>query len=234
LKVIASHQGITLWSMVDHASFVVQLMMLILFVVSVISWTMIFRKWFIIKNAYREVENFEDRFWKGANVNHLYADLSHNEEELAGDESLFVAGFREYMRLEKQKGILPTDIVEGVQRAMRVALSREIDYLETNLSFLATVGSTSPYVGLFGTVWGIMTAFQSFGNMQQATLAHVGPGISEALIATAMGLFAAIPAVIAYNRYADDADRLASRYEIFLEEFSSVLQRQAYVAKAGA
>lgn len=220
--------------MVDHASFVVQLMMLILFVVSVISWTMIFRKWFIIKNAYREVENFEDRFWKGANVNHLYADLSHNEEELAGDESLFVAGFREYMRLEKQKGILPTDIVEGVQRAMRVALSREIDYLETNLSFLATVGSTSPYVGLFGTVWGIMTAFQSFGNMQQATLAHVGPGISEALIATAMGLFAAIPAVIAYNRYADDADRLASRYEIFLEEFSSVLQRQAYVAKAGA
>ena len=234
MKVIASHQGITLWSMVDHASFVVQLMMLILFVVSVISWTMIFRKWFIIKNAYREVENFEDRFWKGANVNHLYADLSHNEEELAGDESLFVAGFREYMRLEKQKGILPTDIVEGVQRAMRVALSREIDYLETNLSFLATVGSTSPYVGLFGTVWGIMTAFQSFGNMQQATLAHVGPGISEALIATAMGLFAAIPAVIAYNRYADDADRLASRYEIFLEEFSSVLQRQAYVAKAGA
>lgn len=233
MRIAASHQGITLWSMVDHASLVVQLMMLILFVVSMVSWTMIFRKWFILKNAYREVERFEDRFWQGANVNHLYAELSRNEDKLSGDASVFVAGFREYTRLEKQKGILPADIVEGVQRAMRVALSREIDYLETNLSFLATVGSTSPYIGLFGTVWGIMTAFQSFGNMQQATLAHVAPGISEALIATAMGLFAAIPAVIAYNRYADDTDRLASRYEIFLEEFSSVLQRQAYVARAG-
>lgn len=233
MRIAASHQGITLWSMVAHASLVVQLMMAILFIVSIVSWTMIFRKWFIFRSAYREAERFEDIFWKGANVNHMYGELSRNEDKLSGDASLFVAGFREYTRLEKQKGILPTDIIDGVQRAMRVALSREIDYLETNLSFLATVGSTSPYVGLFGTVWGIMTAFQSFGNMQQATLAHVAPGISEALIATAMGLFAAIPAVIAYNRYADDTDRLASRYEIFLEEFSSVLQRQAYAVKAG-
>lgn len=232
MRVAASHQGITLWSMVVHASLVVQLMMLILLVASVVSWTMIFRKWFILKSAYREADQFEDQFWKGANVNHMYAELSRNEDKLAGSASVFVAGFREYTRLEKQKGIAPMDIVAGVQRAMRVAVSREIDYLETNLSFLATVGSTSPYVGLFGTVWGIMTAFQSFGAMQQATLAHVAPGISEALIATAMGLVAAIPAVIAYNRYIDDTDRLASRYEIFLEEFSSVLQRQAYIAKA--
>lgn len=233
MKVIASHQGITLWSMVDHASFVVQLMMLILLIVSVVSWAVIFRKWFIIKKAYRDAENFEDRFWKGANVNHLYAELTRKEDALDGDESIFVAGFREYTRLEKQKGISPTAIIEGAQRAMRVALSREIDYLETNLSFLATVGSTSPYIGLFGTVWGIMTAFQSFGDLQQATLAQVGPGISEALVATAMGLVAAIPAVIAYNRYADNVERLVSRYEVFLEEFSGVLQRQAYVAKVG-
>ncbi len=233
MRVSASHQGITLWSMASHASPVVQLMMVILLALSVVSWTMIFRKWFILKNAYREVERFEDRFWRGANVNQMYAELARNEDRLAGDASVFVAGFREYTRLEKQKGIMPMDIVEGVQRAMRVALSREVEYLETNLSFLATVGSTSPYIGLFGTVWGIMTAFQSFGDMQQATLAHVAPGISEALIATAMGLFAAIPAVIAYNRYADDTERLASRYEIFLDEFSSVLQRQAYVSKGG-
>nr|WP_298136009.1 protein TolQ [Acidiferrobacter sp.] len=231
MRVAASHQGITLWSMVDHASLVVQLMMLILLVVSIVSWTMIFRKWFILKKAYKDAERFEDTFWRGANVNQMYAELSRNEDKLAGNASVFVAGFREYTRLEKQKGISPMDIVEGVQRAMRVALTRETDYLATNLSFLATVGSTSPYIGLFGTVWGIMSAFQSFGNMQQATLAHVAPGISEALVATAMGLFAAIPAVIAYNRYADDTDRLASRYEIFLEEFSSVLQRQAYIAK---
>lgn len=234
LKIAASHQGVALWSMIDHSSLVVQLMMVILFIASIMSWTMIFRKWFILKNAYREAERFEDRFWKGANVNHMYTELSRNEDKLAGMASVFVAGFREYTRLEKQKGIQPMEILEGVQRAMRVALSREIDYLQTNLSFLATVGSTSPYVGLFGTVWGIMTAFQSFGDMQQATLAHVAPGISEALVATAMGLFAAIPAVIAYNRYADDTDRLVSRYEIFLEEFSSVLQRQAFVAKAQA
>lgn len=233
MRIAASPKGLALWSMVAHASFVVQLMMLILFIASLVSWTMIFRKWFILKNAYREAERFEDRFWKGANVNHMYAELVRNEDKLAGMASVFVAGFREYTRLEKQKGIQPMDILDGVQRTMRVALSREIEYLETNLSFLATVGSTSPYIGLFGTVWGIMTAFQSFGDMQQATLAHVAPGISEALIATAMGLFAAIPAVIAYNRYADDAERLIARYDIFLEEFSSLLQRQAFVAKAG-
>ncbi len=233
MRIAASHKGVALWSMVLHASPVVQLMMLILLAASVASWTMIFRKWFIMKNAYREADRFEDRFWKGANVNQMYAELSRDEDQLSGMASVFVAGFREYMRFEKQRGMQPMNILDGVQRAMRVALSREVEFLETNLSFLATVGSTSPYIGLFGTVWGIMAAFQSFGQMQQATLAHVAPGISEALVATAMGLFAAIPAVIAYNRYADDADRIVSRYEIFLEEFASVLQRQVFVAKAG-
>ncbi len=234
MRIAASHKGIALWSMVIHASFVVQLMMLILLAASIASWTMIFRKWFIMKNAYREADAFEDRFWKGANVNQMYTELSRDEGRLSGMSSVFVAGFREYIRLEKQKGMQPMNVLDGVQRAMRVALSREIEFLERNLSFLATVGSTSPYIGLFGTVWGIMAAFQSFGQMQQATLAHVAPGISEALIATAMGLFAAIPAVIAYNRYADDADRIVSRYEIFLEEFASVLQRQVFVAKVGS
>jgi biopolymer transport protein TolQ len=160
----------------------------------------------------------------------MYAELSQ-KDSASGMGSVFVAGFKEFVRLEKQKTIQPGEVLEGVQRAMRVALSREVDYLETHLSFLATVGSTSPYVGLFGTVWGIMNSFRALGVVQQATLAHVAPGIAEALIATAMGLFAAIPAVIAYNRYANDVERLITRYEIFMEEFSSILQRQAFVSK---
>jgi biopolymer transport protein TolQ len=192
---------------------------------------MIFRKWFALKAAYREASRFEEKFWAGANLNQMYTDLSR--KDAAGMGSVFVAGFKEYARLDKQKSLQPTEVLEGVQRAMRVALSREVDYLETHLSFLATVGSTSPYVGLFGTVWGIMNSFRALGVVQQATLAHVAPGIAEALIATAMGLFAAIPAVIAYNRYANDVERLITRYEIFMEEFSSILQRQAFVSKKG-
>ena len=145
---------------------------------------------------------------------------------------VFVDGFREFKRLEKQPKITAPAVLEGVQRAMRVVLSREVDYLETHLSFLATVGSTSPYVGLFGTVWGIMNSFRSLGAVQQATIAHVAPGIAEALIATAMGLFAAIPAVIAYNRYSNDVERLINRYEIFTEEFASIVQRQALMSKS--
>ena len=195
---------------------------------------MIFRKWFVVKNAYREADRFEDKFWSGGNVNQIYADMSRKDAlPVSGIGNLFVSGFREYSRLDKQKG-LPTDqLLEAVQRSMRVALRREIDYLETNLPFLATVGSISPYVGLFGTVWGIMNSFRALSLVQQATLAHVAPGIAEALITTAMGLFAAIPAVIAYNRYVNDVERLISRYEIFMEEFASILQRQA-VSKVAA
>jgi biopolymer transport protein TolQ len=228
---INAHEGIALWALVRDASLLVQIIMLLLLVASMISWTMIFRKWFVLKAAYREANAFEEKFWSGANLNKMYAELSQKDSMASGMASVFVAGFKEYVRLEKQKTIQPAEILEGVQRAMRVALSREVDYLETHLSFLATVGSTSPYVGLFGTVWGIMNSFRALGTLQQATLAHVAPGIAEALIATAMGLFAAIPAVIAYNRYANDVERLITRYEIFMEEFSSILQRQAFVSK---
>ena len=227
----ASPDGIGLFSLVRDASLLVQLVMLLLLLASMISWTMIFRKWIALKAAARAAERFESKFWSGANLNQMFQDLSRRDN-LAGMDSVFVAGFKEYARLEKQKNIEPMDILEGVQRAMRVALSREIDTLETHLSFLATVGSTSPYVGLFGTVWGIMNSFRALGTVQQATIAHVAPGIAEALIATAMGLFAAIPAVIAYNRYSHDVERLVSRYETFMEEFASILQRQAFLSKA--
>src|SRR5712692_4612392 len=228
---INAHEGIALWALVGDASLLVQIIMLLLLVASMISWTMIFRKWFALKAAYREASRFEEKFWSGANLNQMYTDLSRKDSTATGMGSVFVAGFKEYVRLDKQKSLQPTEVLEGIQRAMRVALSREVDYLETHLSFLATVGSTSPYVGLFGTVWGIMNSFRALGVVQQATLAHVAPGIAEALIATAMGLFAAIPAVIAYNRYANDVERLITRYEIFMEEFSSILQRQAFVSK---
>ncbi len=228
---INTQEGIALLALVRDASLLVQIIMLLLLVASMISWTMIFRKWFVLKAAYREANSFEEKFWSGANLNKMYAELSQKNSLSSGMASVFVAGFKEYARLEKQKTIQPTEVLEGVQRAMRVALSREVDYLETHLSFLATVGSTSPYIGLFGTVWGIMNSFRALSLVQQATLAHVAPGIAEALIATAMGLFAAIPAVIAYNRYANDVERLITRYEIFMEEFSSILQRQAFVSK---
>ena len=222
-----------LWTLIQNASPLVQLVMLILLAASVVSWVMIFNKSYMLKAAFKEAQSFEDRFWSGANLTQMNAEISRKETP-TGMASVFVAGFREYARLEKQKNISAGEILEGVQRAMRVALSREIDYLETHLSFLATVGSTSPYIGLFGTVWGIMNSFRALGGVHTATLAHVAPGIAEALIATAMGLFAAIPAVIAYNRYSNDVERLVSRYEIFMDEFASILQRQALAAKAAA
>jgi len=219
-------------SILTHASLVVQLVMLLLLAASLISWTMIFRKWATFKAAARAATRVEGRFWSGSNINQMFKELSQNEDELSGMDSVFVAGFKEFARLEKQRNIQPMEILEGVQRAMRVALTREIEYLELHLSFLATVGSISPYVGLFGTVWGIMNSFHALSAVQQATIASVAPGIAEALIATAMGLFAAIPAVIAYNRYSHDAETLFTRYEIFMEEFASILQRQAFLSKA--
>ena len=232
MNVTASNEGLALFSILIHASFVVQLVMLLLLAASLVSWTMIFRKWSTFKTATAAATRFEGRFWSGSNINQMFKELSQNDEQLSGMDSVFVAGFKEYARLEKQKNIQPMEILEGVQRAMRVALTREIEHLELHLSFLATVGSISPYIGLFGTVWGIMNSFLALSSVQQATIASVAPGIAEALIATAMGLFAAIPAVIAYNRYSHDAERLFTRYEIFMEEFASILQRQAFLSKA--
>jgi biopolymer transport protein TolQ len=229
---ITTTEGIAMWSLVRNASLPVQMVMLLLLAASVLSWTMIFRKWFALKSANQVADRFEAKFWSGSNLNQMFTEQSKKETNTSGMASIFVEGFREYKRLSQETRIEPMDILEGVQRAMRVALSREIDYLETHLSFLATVGSTSPYIGLFGTVWGIMNSFRALGTVQQATIAHVAPGIAEALIATAIGLFAAIPAVIAYNRYSNKVERLVTRYEIFMEEFASILQRQAYAARA--
>ena len=229
---ITTTEGIAMWSLVRNASLPVQLVMLLLMAASVLSWTMIFRKWFALKSANQVADRFEAKFWSGSNLNQMFTEQSKKEANITGMAGIFVEGFREYKRLSQETRIEPMDILEGVQRAMRVALSREIDYLETHLSFLAAVGSTSPYIGLFGTVWGIMNSFRALGTVQQATIAHVAPGIAEALIATAIGLFAAIPAVIAYNRYSNKVERLVTRYEIFMEEFASILQRQAYAARA--
>ncbi|MFN2309761.1 MAG: protein TolQ [Gammaproteobacteria bacterium] len=214
--------------LITGASPVVQLVMLLLAVISVISWTMIFHKQKVLGQARSEADDFEKRFWSGGDLGLLYKEIGEAPGEAAGMADIFEAGFTEFARLRKQSGNDPQVLIEGVQRSMRVALSREIDRLEQNLSFLATVGSTSPYVGLFGTVWGIMNSFRALGNVQQATLAMVAPGIAEALVATAMGLFAAIPAVVAYNRYSNDVERLISRYDNFLEEFSSILMRQVH------
>ena len=219
---------LSFFSLITGASVVVQLVMLLLLSVSVMSWTMIFRKRGALNEARRDAEQFEDRFWSGGELATLYKQLSPRANELNGLANIFVSGFKEFTRLRQHAGRDPMSMVEGAQRCMRVSLSREIDELEVHLSFLATVGSTSPYVGLFGTVWGIMNAFRGLGNVHQATLAMVAPGIAEALVATAMGLFAAIPAVIAYNRYSNDVERLENRYDNFLEEFTSILQRQAH------
>ena len=215
------------------ASAVVKLVMLLLLLASLASWTMIFHKWKVLKVSRREADDFERRFWSGGDLGALYAQINSRRHAIAGVESIFEAGFKEFARLRKQTGIEARAMLEGAQRAMRVSLAKEIDALEIHLPFLATVGSTSPYVGLFGTVWGIMNAFSSLGNIHEATLALVAPGIAEALVTTAMGLFAAIPAVIAYNRYASDVERLVNRYDTFVEEFSTILQRQAHARVQG-
>jgi biopolymer transport protein TolQ len=220
---------LSLFQIVANASLLVQLVMALLLVASMLSWTMIFRKRSILKEARRAADDFEERFWSGKDLVSMYNRITSKKYVPTGMEKIFEAGFKEFARLRKQAGIQPAAVLDGTQRSMRVALSREIDALETNLSFLATVGSTSPYVGLFGTVWGIMNSFRALGNVHQATLAMVAPGIAEALIATAMGLFAAIPAVVAYNRYSNDVERLINRYDTFMEEFSTIIQRQVHL-----
>ena len=207
------------------ASFAVQFVMALLAAASVVSWAIIFRKSRLLGSTIKATDVFEDEFWSGGDLASLYK--SYEGTSPTGMASVFVSGFREFSRLRQQVGLSGAQLLEGTRRAMKVAQLRETDRLEQNLSTLATIGSTSPYVGLFGTVWGIMGAFQGLGNVQQATLAVVAPAIAEALIATAMGLFAAIPAVVAYNRYADQVGRLALRDDTFVEEFSTILQRHA-------
>lgn len=216
--------------LIVSASPLVQVVMLILLGASVFSWTIIFSKWKLLRRARENAEEFEKTFWSAGDLSDLYARVSRQERKVgeSGLENIFVAGFRDFVRLRKDNELAPQVVMEGVQRSMRVALNRELDALETHLPFLATVGSTSPYVGLFGTVWGIMNSFRALGNAKQATLGMVAPGIAEALIATAIGLFAAIPAVISYNRYSTEVDRLTNQYDAFFEEFSNLLQRQAH------
>jgi len=216
------------WSLIANASLIVQLIMLSLAMISLGSWWVIVKKYLVLASARRASDQFEDDFWSGIDLASLYARINRQKEPVWGMDAIFLAGFQEFLRLRAQPTMDPESVVSGAQRAMRAAGSRELDELEMYLPLLATAGSTSPYIGLFGTVWGIMNAFMALGTTQQATLAQVAPGIAEALIATAMGLFAAIPAVIFYNRYAHDVDRLANRYETFMEEFSNILQRQSY------
>ncbi len=211
-----------------NASPLVQLVIVILLAASLISWTLIFHKRIVMQRARRAADDFEDQFWSGKDLVSMYNRINAPRHEATGLERIFQAGFKEFARLRNQGGIESRAILDGAERVMRVALRREVEDLEGHLSFLATVGSTSPYVGLLGTVWGIMNSFRALGNVQHATLAMVAPGIAEALIATAMGLFAAIPAVVAYNRYANDTERLTNRYDTFVEEFSTILQRQTH------
>ncbi len=216
-------------TLVLNASPVVQAVMALLAFASLLSWSMIFDRSRVLKKAKVAAEGFEHRFWSGGDLGKLYREIEGDPKTARGMAAIFRAGFKEFARLREKKQIEPMAVVQGAQRSMRVALSREMEDLENHLPFLATVASTSPYVGLFGTVWGIMNAFHALGNVKQATIALVAPAIAEALIATAMGLFAAIPAVIAYNRYVADVERLNNRYDDFLEEFSSILQRRAHV-----
>jgi biopolymer transport protein TolQ len=227
------NQELDYLQLILHASLPVQLVMLALLLASVASWMIILRKKAMIDRALREANEFEERFWSGTDLAALFKELTGRGGQLAGLESVFEAGFREFARLRNRRQMDSRVMLEGAQRAMRVTVAREVDRLEQSLEFLATVGSTSPYVGLFGTVWGIMVAFHGLASVKEATIAMVAPGISEALIATAMGLFAAIPAVIAYNRYSNKVDRLNSRYDTFQEEFSQILQRQSHVEDNG-
>ncbi len=224
-------EQLSIFELVANASLLVQLVMLVLLLASVASWMMIFQRWIYLRKVTSDVEQFEEHFWSGIDLRKLYGQLE-GAEDLSGIEKIFVAGFKEFTRLSEQAGGDMESIMQGVQRAMRIAVSREEEQLDRSLPFLATVGSTSPYVGLFGTVWGIMNSFRSLANMTQATLASVAPGISEALVATAMGLFAAIPAVIGYNRFSARADVMMGRYQTFSDELTTLLQRAAHARHA--
>ena len=217
---------LSIFSLVANASLVVQIIMGLLLLVSFMSWTSIFSKAFSLRRARQATSAFEEEFWNGADITSLYQKISTDKVPHETMERIFEAGFREFLKYRKLQGTDASAVMESARRAMRATFQRDLDRLESGLNFLATTGSVSPYVGLFGTVWGIMNAFRGLANVGQATLAHVAPGIAEALVATAMGLFAAIPAVVAYNRYTHDVDRLAIRFETFIEEFSNILQRQ--------
>ena len=223
----------SLFSLVSRASFLVQMVMLTLLSASVLSWIIIVLKYKVLKQAGEEAIRFEDQFWSGINLADLYQQVKRKAGQRRGIARIFEAGFAEYIRTHKSKSN-PEMMLAGVQRSMKVAVAREEDYLDSHLALLATIGSISPYIGLFGTVWGIMRSFIALGAVEHASLAMVAPGIAEALIATAMGLFAAIPAVIAYNRYAERVDRLSSTYENFAEEFATILQRQSNAAEEQA
>ncbi len=221
------HPDMAIWAMVMQASIIVKIVLVLLVLASLFSWWYIFVKMFTLRRAKKLAEEFEREFWGGSDIVGLYQRSASGRYETQGMERIFEAGFKEFLKLKSKSGSDIGALMDGSRRAMKAAFQRELDFLERHLSFLATVGSVSPYIGLFGTVWGIMNAFRGLSNVAQATLAQVAPGIAEALIATAIGLFAAIPAVIAYNRYAAEIDRLANRYESFIEEFSNILQRQA-------
>jgi biopolymer transport protein TolQ len=213
-----------------QASLLVKGVMLILLGMSVVSWAMIIKRSKVMQQAFGKAERFEDRFWSGIDLSQLFQEVQARKDALTGSEKIFYSGFKEFARLHRSNGKVPEAVMEGTARAMRVSLSKEVEELETHLPFLATVGSISPYIGLFGTVWGIMHAFIALGAVKQATLAMVAPGIAEALVATAMGLFAAIPAVMAYNRLTAKVSKLEHNYMNFMEEFSSILHRQAFAA----
>ncbi len=219
------NQDLSILHLVVNASFIVQLVMLLLLIGSITSWAAIFRKLRALKNIKTQNEEFERDFWSGTSLNELFATAAHNAKSAGPMERIFASGMREYQKLRERRITDPGTLLDGARRAMRASFHREMDVIESSLSFLGSVASVSPYVGLFGTVWGIMHAFTGFAGMEQVTLATVAPGIAEALVATAIGLFAAIPAVIAYNRFARDIDRVATHQETFIEEFSNILQR---------
>jgi len=220
-------QDLSIIELVVNASLVVKLIMALLAAVSFMSWYWIFRKWFAIRDARIRTDKFERDFWSGGDLNSLYQSAANDRHGSGALERIFEAGFREFTKLRgSQKTLDQATVVDGARRAMRATYQRELDELDAHLAFLASVGSVSPYVGLLGTVWGIMHSFRGLASMSSATLAAVAPGIAEALVATAIGLFAAIPAVVAYNRFAHDVDRISVRFESFMEEFSNILQRQ--------
>lgn len=226
----AGHAGadsMSIIALISDASLTVQLVMLLLFLASIVSWSIIFSKYLLLRRERALTDQFEREFWSGGSMQTLFNQWGAETKRASGMSEIFVAGYREYQRLSERGFTNNNDLLDAVHRAMRVELGREIDHLEAQIPFLATVGSTSPYVGLFGTVWGIMNSFRALGaSTQQATVASVAPGIAEALIATAMGLFAAIPAVIAYNRFSYHVEKLIGQYEIFMEEFISIVNRQ--------
>jgi biopolymer transport protein TolQ len=233
MTIVEAGKGINYLQLILDASLPVQAVMALLLLASIASWIIIFRKKRVLDRAQREADGFEERFWSGADLGRLYTEVSARKQQIAGMEAIFEGGLREFNRVRQRRGMDARSQLEGAQRAMRATASRELDGLEHNLEFLANVGSISPYVGLFGTVLGIMMSFHGLAKMQEATIATVAPGISEALLATAMGLFAAIPAVWAYNRFATRVERIGNRYDTFTEEFSSILQRQAHVEDHG-